>query len=140
VSFGGPYPDIVNNNGFGYRIVATYDDSGRVQHLGLENANGGLDGAKHPKVFSLYVQDKFEREGVVVNGGLRLDRLDVATPSLRNDLLPLGDPNDPSNIPDSLEARDLAPSRVYTRISPRFGIAFPVDPRTIVRFNYGQFY
>jgi outer membrane receptor protein involved in Fe transport len=53
---------------------------------------------------------------------------------------PLGDPARPNNIPDSLETKDLRQARTYARLSPRFGVAFPLDERSILRFNYGQFY
>jgi outer membrane receptor protein involved in Fe transport len=140
VSFGGKNPNYRDIDGYGYRLVTAYDDSGKIQQLELADENSGLDGAKHPKVFSLYAQDKYEREGLIVNGGLRFDYLDVEAPALKNEQYPLGVPGDPNNLPDSLEAQDLGPNQIYTRVSPRLGIAFPVDEKTIVRFNYGQFY
>ena len=43
------------------------------------NGNGiyddPLDGPKHPKAASLYVQGKYERSGWSINGGLRWDYL-----------------------------------------------------------------
>ncbi len=138
-SFGGPSPDYKNIDGYGYTPVVVYDAGGRVSSLTLEDVNGGRDGAKHPKTFSLFAQDKYERSGVTVNGGLRLDYINVDTPALRSDRTPLGDPADPGNLPDSLEDRDLESNHTYTRISPRLGVAFPVDERTILRFNYGLF-
>ena len=75
-----------------------------------------------------------------MNGGLRFDYINVDTPALKSDRLPLGDPDDVTNIPDSLEAADLTHNRTYARVSPRLGIAFPLDDRTLLRFNFGQFY
>ena len=40
----------------------------------------------------------------------------------------------------SLYNQNLQPNRTYQRISPRLGVAFPLDEKTILRFNYGQFY
>jgi outer membrane receptor protein involved in Fe transport len=139
-TFGGPHPDFKDINGYGYRVVIDYDANGKFKSARLVDENSGRDGAKHPRTFSLYAQDKFEREGLIVNGGLRLDYLNVDTPALRSDRYPLGPPGDPNNLPDSLEAQDLETNHTYTRISPRFGAAFPVDERTILRFNYGQFF
>jgi len=112
-----------------------------VTDLKLEEIEGDeRDGPKHPKVWSLFAQDKFEREGVIVNGGLRFDHLNVDTPALLSDTRPLGDPDDVTQIADSLETRDLTENKTYARLSPRLGVAFPIDEKTVLRFNYGQFY
>jgi outer membrane receptor protein involved in Fe transport len=139
VGLGAPSPNLQNINGFGYGLVLHGDSTVR-RTVDLVDLNDGHNGAKHPKILSLYAQDKFEREGVIVNGGLRFDYLNVDTPALVNDLIPLGDPNVPGSLPDSLDSGDLVKNSTYARISPRLGIAFPVDERTLLRFNYGQFY
>lgn len=135
VSLGGANPDLDNWDGYGYRIVQGADGTYR-----LEEEDDGDDAAKHPKTWSAFVQDKFERAGVIVNGGLRFDHINVDTPALRSERFPLGDPDAVGNISDSLETQDLEQNKTYARISPRLGIAFPVDERTVLRFNYGQFY
>jgi outer membrane receptor protein involved in Fe transport len=137
---GGTDPDLINWDGYGYKMNVIYDKTGAVSRVQLEEVNSGRDGAKHPKSYSGFVQDKFERSGVIVNGGLRYDYINVDTPALRSETFPLGPPNTPGNLPDSLEAADLTGNKSYSRISPRLGIAFPVDERTVLRFNYGQFY
>ncbi len=137
---GGTNPNLVDYDSYGYDMSVHRNAAGVVDRVDLVETNGGLDGAKHPKTWSTYVQDKFEREGVIVNGGLRLDHINVDTQALRSEKYPLGEPGIPGNVPDSLESSDLQSNKTYTRISPRFGVAFPVDERTILRFNYGQFY
>ena len=153
---GGEKPNLVDYDGYGYSqevsykdvwirditeadtgAVTTYRRARVLDGVRLTEANGGQDGAKHPKVWSLYVQDKFEREGVVINGGLRYDHLDVDTPALRSDLRPL-DPD--STGSSTLDPGDLAENSTYSRLSPRLGVAFPVTALTMLRFNYGQFY
>lgn len=156
VQLGGGTPNLVDYDGYGYDQEVTYKDvfvrdisegdagpdttyrlSRVVDRVSLTESNDGRDGAKHPKVWSLYVQDKFEREGVVINGGLRYDHLNVDTPALKSDARPL----DPDNTgSSSLDAGDLAENRTYSRFSPRLGVAFPVTPVTLLRVNYGQFY
>ena len=132
-------------DGYGYDLIPQTVPGlgGRDSVVGMqlvENGDNAQDGPKHPKTWSVYGQDKFEREGVIVNGGLRFDHIDVDTQSLRSEQFPLGDPDAVSNVSDSLETQDLEQSKTYTRISPRLGVAFPVDEKTILRFNYGQFY
>ena len=102
---------------------------------GRSNVDGGLDGARKPKTASYYLQDKYERSGLVVNVGLRYDYINVDTPALKSEQFPLGPP--PS---DSLTAADLVSNRTYSRLYPRLGVAFPVTDKTLLRVNYGQFY
>jgi outer membrane receptor protein involved in Fe transport len=153
VQLGGDTPNLVDYDGYGYNQEVTYKDvfvrditdgdttySGLtrvVDRVKLTNSNDGRDGAKHPKVWSLYAQDKYEREGVVVNGGLRYDYLNVDTPALKSDARPL-DPDYTGS--SSLDAGDLVDNKTYSRLSPRLGVAFPVTPVTLLRINYGQFY
>jgi outer membrane receptor protein involved in Fe transport len=143
--------NLVDWDGYGYDIlpitVPSQDTLARIAHPDsivdvrlVENSDKSRDGPKHPKTWSVYAQDKFEREGVIVNGGLRFDHINVDTPALKSEKFPLGNPDATGNIADSLEAQDLQTNRTYTRISPRLGVAFPVDEKTILRFNYGQFY
>jgi outer membrane receptor protein involved in Fe transport len=138
---GGTNPNLRDWDGYGYDIVVDRDTNGVVTDIHLEeNGDESRDGPKHPKTWSLFAQDKFEREGVVVNGGLRFDHINVDTPALASERLPLGDPDSPTNIADSLETQDLVTNKTYARISPRLGVAFPIDEKTVLRFNYGQFF
>jgi outer membrane receptor protein involved in Fe transport len=153
VQLGGVVPNLTDYDAYGYGLETDYRDvtvmditdgdttftTQRVATSVRVVENDGEDGPKHPQTFSLFFQDKFEREGVIVNGGLRYDYIDVSTPALASDELPLGDP-DSDALPDSLEDDELVDNKTYTRISPRLGVAFPVDDRTLLRFNYGQFY
>ena len=125
-------PDFTNWDGYGYNL----EQDPVTGQIKLVETDSGQDGAKHPKIWSAYAQDKFEREGVILNAGLRYDYINVDTPALKNETTPLAD--GPS--PDLLDPQDLQQNRSYSRLSPRLGVAFPFDERTILRFNYGQFY
>ncbi len=148
---GGQVPNAKDFNAYGYDLTfdtvpyTYFDASGDsfvtvpvVRGVHINESDGGRDGAKHPKNFSLFAQDKFEREGVVVNGGIRYDYLTTDTDALIDPLQPLGGRADPTN--STLDANDLTTNKTYQRFSPRVGIAFPVDDRTILRFNYGKFF
>lgn len=135
-----PEPNLTDWDGYGYKMVVVRDLAGNISRIDLVEDDSGRDGAKHPKTWSMYAQDKFEREGMIVNAGLRFDHINVDTPALLSDRYPLGDPDAVGNLPDSLESQDLTSNKTYARISPRLGVAFPVDERTQLRFNYGQFY
>src|SRR5262245_20309974 len=121
-------------DGYGYRIDVGYD-SLTVRNIKDEDSDGipdtsyskeyvatsarivdednGQDGAKHPKTFALYAQDKYERAGVIVNGGLRLDYLNVDTPAFKDEQYPLGRPGEAGS--STLEPSDLTDNKTYTR-------------------------
>lgn len=67
---------------------------------------------------SLYMQDRWEHEGMVINAGLRYDVFSV------------GD-----QIPSS-----EVDQRVKGQLSPRLGIAFPISDRDQMSFTYGRYF
>ena len=142
IGVGGPFANanFDDFDSYGYRLVPILGVNDTLLGVRLEeNEDGDADGPKHPKTFAVFAQDKFERDGLIVNGGLRFDHINVDTPALLSDRFPLGDPESDA-FPDSLEGDELQDNRTYARISPRLGVAFPVDDKTQLRFNYGQFY
>ena len=100
---------------------------------GSTETNGGRDGAREPKTASVYLQDKYERSGLVVNAGVRWDYIDVNTLALKDENLPLG-------ADGVLTDDDLVDSKTYSRVSPRIGVGLPVADRTVLHVNWGQFY
>ncbi|NOT32545.1 MAG: TonB-dependent receptor [Candidatus Eisenbacteria bacterium] len=100
---------------------------------GRDAVDGGLDGPRQPVTASYYLQDKYERSGVVVNAGIRYDYINVDTEALASEELPLG-------LDGSLDDDDLQSNKTYNRLSPRLGIGFPVTDRTVLHVNYGQFF
>jgi outer membrane receptor protein involved in Fe transport len=102
---------------------------------GRSNEDGGIDGPRRPKTLALYAQDKYERQGLIVNAGLRYDYLDVDTHALRSEQYPLG-----TGPAYALADSNLTGSKTYARLSPRIGIGFPITDRTVLHANWGQFY
>ena len=100
-----------------------------------------------PQSLSVYLQDKMEYEGMVVNAGVRYDmyRPDGVTPA---------DPFDPLEL--NADGTIKLDTRVYKvgvpiikdpvaaatkhMIAPRLGIAFPVTERSKLHFTYGHYY
>ncbi len=71
-----------------------------------------------------YVQDKWEYEGMVVNGGVRVD---FFSPGNNTDILISS-----SEIDPTIE-------KYKFQISPRLGFAFPITERDKFHFHYGRF-
>src|SRR5262249_23641782 len=102
-SLGGDKPNLNDYDAYGYDLIMHYTDvivrdireksDGKfdttftrktiADGARISENSGGRDGPKHPKSWSFYAQDKFEREGLIVNGGLRFDHIDVDTRALR---------------------------------------------------------
>jgi hypothetical protein len=67
---------------------------------------------------ALYVQDRWEHEGMVLNMGLRYDLFSVG---------------------QQLSISEVK-ERVKKQWSPRVGIAYPISDRDVFSFHYGRFY
>ncbi|RKY87364.1 hypothetical protein DRQ09_04615 [candidate division KSB1 bacterium] len=93
--------------------------------------NSGVKAPKNPIQFALYLQDKIEYEGLVINAGIRFDYYDPDSPVI----LDYNEPIDPET--NKLKIGD---KQVSQRISPRLGLGFPVTDRTLLHVNYGKFY
>lgn len=111
-------------NNWGYDIFGNEIDDNQF----------GLDGPKHPKYFSAYLQDRFEAKQLVINAGLRLDYID-------NDDYTFQDPTNPDWDPElhSLILSDLQKKKAFMQVSPRLGLAFPATDRTVFHVQYGKF-
>jgi outer membrane receptor protein involved in Fe transport len=66
----------------------------------------------------IYVQDRWEHEGMVLNVGVRYDIFSVG---------------------NEISLADVQ-ERVKTQASPRIGIAYPISDRDVFSFHYGRFY
>lgn len=128
----------------------------------------GIETTQHDKFertpfkFSAYIQDKIEFESLIINVGLRFDLFDP------NGRVPV-DPSDPNiynpfkleniyhdtnndgkiGLDEQLDNNKLTLSEkeaywykeasVKNQLSPRFGIAYPITDKGIIRFSYGIF-
>ncbi len=85
----------------------------------------------YPTIGSGYIQDKFEKEFLIINAGLRFD------------WVYLGKTVDSRDWKNQWEAATGLKSDwnlFKYKFSPRFGISFPITERTVVFFSYGHFY
>lgn len=116
---------------YGYDLNAEEDDP-----------SGDLNATKHPINFAGFVQDRIEWRGMIVNAGLRFDYFDYKAKRLKS----ITKPFDPDNkgVSDTLstvlDAGDLEPSKKFTRLSPRLGLAFPISDRSQMYVNFGKFF
>jgi len=84
------------------------------------------DNLLNPYQGALFVDNKLEFGGLILNAGLRFDFYNP------NDTV-LVDPFDPLNA-------GKKESKVFSQLSPRLGIAHPIDDKTVLHFSYGYFF
>lgn len=92
----------------------------------------GPDRPKHPKFLSAYAQDKIELGDLIINAGLRFDRIDMSTWSL-------SDPTRPRRDDSTATIFDLTKTKPFSYLSPRLGFSFPVTDKTVFHIQYGKF-
>ena len=112
-----------------------------------------------PYELSLYVQDKIELKNFIINAGVRLDYFDPkgnllndqSDPSIYNPIRPenryadlngngIRDLSEPLiSSKQRLEYWYTSTSKKY-KISPRFGISFPISDKGVFHFSYGHFF
>ncbi|MCX8010972.1 MAG: hypothetical protein N3A61_07460, partial [Ignavibacteria bacterium] len=84
----------------------------------------------YPMTGSFYAQDKFEKEFLIINAGVRLD------------WFWLGNTVDDKDWKKQWEDATGLKSdwkKFKYKLSPRFGISFPISEKTVLFFSYGHF-
>ena len=101
-----------------------------------------------PQSLSMYVQDKMEYEGMIVNAGLRYDLYNPDGVSPENPFDPL-ELNDDGTIKLDKSTytkvglpiiKDPVEASTKHMIAPRLGISFPITDRSKLHFTYGHYY
>ena len=131
----------LNRSDLEYREAMTLFQSG-PRHTNWANFWDGtpVDGA-------IYVQDKIEYSGMIINAGLRLDFFNAMHDAPINiwDTFSAGintpghDPNDPDGVFPGWDAIPSYETPWQARLAPRFGISHPITETTILHFTYGHF-
>ncbi|MBD3381738.1 MAG: TonB-dependent receptor [candidate division Zixibacteria bacterium] len=147
--YNGPGVGTQDMDNYGYDLEFQYDEDSSLTGVKVVDQDDGWNAAKNPYNFALYIQDKFEWEGLVINAGLRYDYLNVNTYRLKNEAWPLDPDSLAIKFPDNdeyteeaqkLTLDDLEDAEAEQRISPRLGIGFPVTDKTVFHLYYGKFF
>ena len=114
-----------------------YSGNSRTNDLNVFSGN--------PYEGNLYLQDKIETPGLVVNAGIRVDFFNQNRDAPSNVFDPLAvepttpghDPSQPLGIPGTPQ---LERTKLQVAFSPRIGISHPISENSVLHFMYGQFY
>lgn len=119
-------------DGYGYDLDEKEIDDRKI--YGEDENTYYMDGAKQPSELGFYIQDKFEFNDIIVNAGLRIDRLDLDEETLLfADSIEI---YDESNYIQLNQWEKVDPS---IHIQPRIGVSFPVSDVAKVYGYYGRF-
>jgi len=89
----------------------------------------------YPKSSGLFLQDKLQYEGLIIDLGIRYDYFDPCAwrPAIERD------PHE--SIEDwVIKLEDRVRASPKSQSSPRFGCAFPLGEYNVIRFHYGHFF
>ena len=143
---------------FASQVTANHQIQTGVEFLGYDLYNLGTTnyGSSNlymeyyevqPRSLSMYLQDKMEYEGMIVNAGLRYDLYnpDGNFPKDPFDPLELNDDGTIKLNKDTYKVglpiiKDPVEASTKHMISPRLGISFPVTDRSKLHFTYGHYY
>jgi outer membrane receptor protein involved in Fe transport len=122
---------------FSYENFAAASGGSRVNDANVFNGN--------PYEGNVYVQDKFETEGLVINLGLRMDFFNQNRSAPKNMYDPLAFqvgtpghvPGEPDGIPGTPELQRTSTKYAF---APRIGISHPITENAVLHLVYGHFY
>jgi outer membrane receptor protein involved in Fe transport len=83
-----------------------------------------------PLIASVFVQDKFELEYLVINAGVRIDYFNLGNTVMQDSW---------QSAWERATGLTADWSQSMLKFSPRFGVSFPISEMTVVFFSYGHF-
>ena len=94
---------------------------------------------------NIYLQDKIEFPGLIINAGFRMDFFHQNRKAPANMFDPLAfQPDTPGHDPEKPPGYPGTPEMENTELqlafAPRLGIAHPVSQHSVLHFSYGHFY
>ena len=130
--------------GFTFRKFS-FDYENYSASSGASQSNNMNVFSGNPYEGSVYVQDKIETEGLIVNLGVRADLFDQNRNAPKNRYDPLAfqiatpghDVGAPAGIPGTPE---LERTKLQVAVAPRIGISHPLSEYAVLHFVYGHFY
>ncbi len=116
---------------FGNDMYFTYGEGTLVRHINEPPDYPG-PATHYPLMGAAYIQDQLERNDLVVRFGARLDYFDARSTV----------PSDLANPANAIDGAPLSTPRrttVKAGVSPRLGVAYPIQDHAAIHFAYGHF-
>ena len=116
---------------FGNDVTFTYGEGTLVRHLNEPPDYPG-PATYHPVMGAAFIQDQAETPDLIVRFGARLDYFDARS-TIPSDLA-----NPANAIAGAPESRPQD-TTVKASVSPRVGVAYPIEDKAAIHFAYGHF-
>jgi hypothetical protein len=97
------------------------------------------DFSVNPSEYALYVQDRIEYDGIIINGGVRLDGFNVGVKNFTD----FFNPSAQTTLANGQIVREqIRGKSVDTKwfIQPRLGISHPITESAAMHYSWGKFY
>jgi outer membrane receptor protein involved in Fe transport len=93
----------------------------------------------HPTEFAVYLQDRIEYEGIIINAGLRLDAFDTGANQF-GDFFNVSMSDTLAN--GSVVRREVRTDDIPTKwfFGPRLGISHPITDNAAMHYSWGRFF
>ena len=97
------------------------------------------DYSLHPKEYAVYVQDRIEYDGIIINGGVRFDGFAVGANTFTDFFAPTIQETLPSG---QIVRNEIRGKSVGTKwfFQPRLGISHPITENAAMHYSWGKFY
>jgi len=115
---------------FGTPVHLAFINNALTRKVDEEGYPGPLK--RFPVMGAAYLQDQMDRGDLIVRFGARLDYFDARS------FVP-GDLANPANAIAGAPTPDPVETTAKTTISPRVGVAYPIEDKAAVHFAYGHF-
>ncbi len=103
---------------------------------GKSKVNSGPLGPRHPLFGSSYVQTKWEYRDLILNFGLRYERIDA---KILQPVNPEIQPQDYDAVNLFIKEEAVTETDAYDYLLPRLNFSFPVTDRTVFYAQYGKY-
>ncbi len=117
---------------FGNDAFFTYGEGTLVRHIN-EPPDYPAPHTYHPAMGAAFIQDQMESKNLILRFGLRLDYFDARS-TIPSDLA------NPANSIDGAPESHPQDTTVKTSVSPRLGVAYPIEDKAAIHFAYGHFH
>ena len=141
----GKTPNQYNKSEYGYDYERNVllQEAGNVTLYGYDidgkKIDSGVYGPNRPVFASTFLQNKFEYKNLLLNIGLRFERIDIKALKPKNQENPLVDTLY-TPYPDYwLSENSVTRTEAYNYFLPRLNISLPVSKNTICYASYGKF-
>ncbi len=117
---------------FGNDVYFTYGEGTLVRHVN-QPPDYPEPATYHPLMGAAYIQDQMENKNLILRFGLRLDYFDSRS-TIPSDLA------NPANAIDGAPESHPQSTSAKATVSPRLGVAYPIEDKAAIHFAYGHFH